>query len=176
MPDSVASLLALEVARIGLDHWKVGAGSMASVFLDGVLSVMNNKAKERDFIQSYPCAITDVRWSKVIARTCTFATYSAARVDARGPMLFPYLKIDACACPIPKHKAMDGFVAHASDPVWDNLRPPFDWLCACSLGLALDGFDPHVAASAAAPRIPKAFLSSVTPWLGRSPERSFGVL
>ena len=70
-----------------------------------------------------------------IYRTNIQGAYGRGRCEqqARTAEARPYLLYDAVndSRTRPSHAAMDGYIAHRDDPIWDTWRPPAGYQCRC---------------------------------------------
>jgi hypothetical protein len=174
------SALSLQIATAGLEHWCAGTGVHAQEFIASVLVVQDDPKAEREFARSAPFGITDPRWVETICRTCSFALprETGSALDFEGmEAVFQFTQINAYACRC-GHENIDQFTALTSDPIWKVLRPPFDWLCGCTVLhlMDIDVSQPTEAVIPAAERFNADLFEKIKTWMQHSPEMAFKLL
>ena len=74
---------------------------------------------------------------KTIYQTNVQSAYAAGKweLQQQTKKAFPYLMYSALRDPStrPTHKAMNGFIAKATDPIWKKIYPPCGFNCRCSV-------------------------------------------
>lgn len=113
----------------------IGRGRSRDGAIDDIVEILGERRYDE------PTSSYVMSYADTVFRTNTTSAYSEGRFEqAKDPEVAPYVggfRFDATldSDVRPNHRAANGFVAAATDPAWNVLRPPLGYNCRCALGV-----------------------------------------